>query len=270
MRTKIWMALVLGLLVCAGPLAADGVVHRGIDLFTTIAGSSFYDFSPNPIPAGFFCEGSPAFDGRIDFQGVPLVTAVPGQLRGADTVVERLDDAVFDDRGAARTRVRVRALSMVGTQPLQTPCGAFQVHVALAGPQRVTTMEVVRSAEGGGTFRAPLDIRARIEFVPMNGPRSLPPLAVTGSFTLPSSDIAWSYVGGPGFKQVGPVVVDTDGDQVPDTRLRGTSNFAAGWAPGGETGQAGSCTVCEPEVCHSNEGHLHCTGYTACWPNHCP
>jgi len=32
----------------------------------------------------------------VTFKGLPLTTGAPGQLWGSDTVIERLDDAVFD------------------------------------------------------------------------------------------------------------------------------------------------------------------------------
>ena len=91
----------LSLLLGLSPLGADPVIQRGIDVFTTAGdGRTFYDFSHNPIPAGFFCKGSKAFTGRVAFKGLPLTTEAPGQLWGADTVIERLDDAVFDDKGS--------------------------------------------------------------------------------------------------------------------------------------------------------------------------
>lgn len=264
-RTSILLALAV---LAVAPLAAGAVIEPGIDLFTTPPGGSFYDFSRNPIPAGFFCEGSPAFDGRIELRGVPLVSEVPGQLRGADTVVERLDSAAFDGRGEAETRVRVRALSLVGTEPVRTPCGSFQVHVTLAGKQRVTLMRILRTEENGGTFRAPIEVEGRMTFVPLDR-RGARPLVMTGGFSFPAVDVPWSF-SAPEVKQVGPVVVDTDGDQIAETRLPGTSSFAPGWSPGGQEDH-GACRLCEPEVCHEDPSKQHCTGpIYACSPANCP
>lgn len=98
--------LVSSLLLGLSPLSANPVIQRGIDVFTTWGdGRTFYDFSYNPIPASFFCKGSKAFTGRVAFKGLPLATGEPGQLWGADTVIERLDDAVFNDKGVAVTRL---------------------------------------------------------------------------------------------------------------------------------------------------------------------
>lgn len=65
--------LVLSLLFSLSPLAADPMIQRGIDAFTTLAdGRTYYDFAVNPIPAGFFCKGSRPFTGRVAFKGLPL------------------------------------------------------------------------------------------------------------------------------------------------------------------------------------------------------
>lgn len=277
MRHKWILALVIAALSfsLSPPAAADTlVIKRGIDVFTTTAnGKTFYDFAKEPIPAGFFCEDSAAFTGRVTFRGLPIETETPGQLRGADTVVERLDDAVFDRNGVAVTRVRFRALSMVSIAPIRTACGAFHAYVTLAGKQRVTTMRIYRTHDRGGSFEAPLDVAVRLTFVPVKG-RSSRKLELAGSFTFPAKAIPWSLEGGPGMKRIGSAVIDTNGDLAPDTRLSGTSNFAAGWSSEDIrriVGGYGSCTLCEPESCHDYQGKQHCSGPVyACYPYHCP
>jgi len=156
-RTRITLAaLVCLLLPGLSPLAAESTIQRGIDIFTTADdGKTSYDFARNPIPAGFFCAASKAFTGRVTFKGLPLATGTPGQLSGADTVIERLDDAVFDAKGAATTRLQFRALSLVSTAPIRTACGAFHVYVSLAGQQRVTTMDIYRTQEGAAPSPRP-------------------------------------------------------------------------------------------------------------------
>src|SRR5262245_34299421 len=169
MRNRtILMVLVSSLLLGLSPLSADSVIRRGADVFTTVGdGRTFYDFSHNPIPAGFFCERSKVFTSRVEFKGLPLATEVPGALRGADTVIERLDNAAFDAQGVAVTRLRFRALSLVSTAPVKTACGAYHVYVSLAGKQRVTMMRIVRTQEGGGHFIAPLAVDVRMTFIPV-------------------------------------------------------------------------------------------------------
>jgi hypothetical protein len=271
----VFVALAVVLLVGRSPLAADPVIKRGIDAFTTTAnGKTFFDFAHNPIPAGFFCNDSAAFTGRVAFKGLPIETAVPGQLRGGDTVVERLDDAVFNAQGTAMTRVRFRALSLVSIAPLRTACGNFHVYVSLAGEQRVTTMSIHRTQEGGGSFVAPLAVNARLTFIPVKPAkgRSSQKLEIMQKVTFPAAPIPWSLKGGPGTRQIGSAAVDTNGDLAPDTLLRGTANFWPGWSPDGiKTKVGASCTLCEEESCHDTSGEHHCTGPVyACYPYNCP
>src|SRR4051812_18652979 len=117
------LALAVLLLAGVSYSSTEPVIQRGIDTFTTTTdGTTFFDFAQSPIPAGFFCKGSPAFTGRVTFRGLPLETGVPGQLRNADTVIERLDDAAFDKNGVATTRIQFKALSMVSIKPIKTGC----------------------------------------------------------------------------------------------------------------------------------------------------
>jgi hypothetical protein len=271
------MLVVVLLFVSLAPLAAaPAMVGRGIDVFTTVKeGGSHYDFSAAPIPAGFFCKTSRPFTGRVALTGLPLETAIPGQLRGGDTVVERLDDAVFDANGTAVTRVQLRALSLVSVSPIKTSCGSYHVYITLAGQQRPTIMKIHRTEESGGTFEAPVAADARMTFVPVKG-RNARKLELVGSFTFAPKSTPWSFEGtGPRTKKIGAVKVDTNGDLIPDTVFSGTSNFAAGWAPGAGmtkivTGGT-NCTLCEPPICHDDPSKAHCTGgIYACNGSYCP
>jgi hypothetical protein len=203
------------------PLAAAPVIERGIDVFTTIpAGGSFHDFSGSPIPAGFFCKGSRPFTGRVALTGLPLETRIPGQLRGADTVVERLDDAVFDASGTAVSRVQFRALSLVSVAPIKTGCGAYHVYITLAGKQRSTIMRIQRTHPNGGTFEVPIAADARVTFVPVKG-RNARKLELRTSFTFAPRSAPWSFEGGGAVtKRIRAVEVDTNGDLSPDTAGR--------------------------------------------------
>src|SRR6185436_14006717 len=227
-------ALAVVLLVGVSPLAADVVIQRGIDTFTTVGnGTTFYDFAANPIPAGFFCKSSAPFTGRVAFRGLPLETGAPGQLHGADTVIERLDDAVFSAKDTAVTRIQFRALSLVSIAPIKTSCGAFHVYVSLGGPQRMTMMSIHRTQEGGGTFIAPLAVNTRMTFISVKSvkPQSTRKLELTGSFTFPAQPLPWRFKNAASTKSISSVTVDTNGDLSPDTRLPGTSNFSPGLPP---------------------------------------
>ncbi len=274
MRSRgVLLALAVLLLAGVSYASADPVIQRGIDTFTTTSsGTTFYDFAQSPIPAGFFCKGSPAFTGRVTFRGLPLETGVPGQLRNADTVIERLDDAAFDRNGVAVTRIQFKALSMVSINPIRTGCGAFHVYVKLDGPQRVTTMKIYRTEQDGGHFVAPLAVNVRLTFIPVKKGRNTRNLELTNSFTFPAEPLPWSLTAGARTKRISSAVVDTNGDLTPDTSLAGTSNFWPGWTPGGIFETKG-CTVCEPGGCHTDPstGKEHCTGgVRACYPYNCP
>jgi hypothetical protein len=258
-------------LLALSPLAADPLIERGIDVFTTPAdGKTGYDFAKSPIPAGFFCKGSKPFTGRIAFKGLPLTTGEPGQLRTADTIVERLDDAAFDAKGNAVTRLQFRALSLVSIAPVKTSCGAFHAYVTLADKQRVTTMRIQRTQESGGTFVAPLAADVRLTFIPVNPPRNARSknarrLELEGSFTFPPTPLPWSLTQGETTKKVDSLVVDTNGDLIPDTRVPGRSSFRAGVSPDrgglnkGSFGD-GDFNCCVEYVCHyDGTSHEHCT-----------
>jgi hypothetical protein len=273
MRNKgLLAALAVLLVVGIPPLAADTVIQRGIDVFTTTSdGSTYYDFAKNPIPAGFFCKNSEAFTGRVAFKGLPLATGAPGQLGNADTVVERLDDAAFNARGTAVTRIQFRALSLVSIAPIKTACGAFHVYVSLADKQRVTMMSIFRTQKDGGTFVAPLAVNMRLSFIPVKPPRNKGSrkLELTGSVTFPARSLPWSMTGGPSTKQISSAVIDTNGDLTPDTRLFGTSNFWPGRRPRASTApiETGECQMCP--VCHYNAEDFHCVDVETCPPYYC-
>ena len=253
----------VGLLFGMCPLAiADPVIKPGIDVFTTVGrGFTYYNFTKNPVPAGFFCDSSSTFTGRVALQGLPVETETPGQLRTTDTIIERLDEAVFDAQGVAETRIRFRALSMVSIAPIKTSCGAFHVYVTLDGRQPVTKMRIYRSQPDGGSFRAPLAAKVRLTFVPVRGtnPRKL---ELKGSVTFPGKPIPWTFPDGKVLTSLGSAVVDTNGDLRPDTRLPSTSNFMAGYLPEGlRPTKAGAACIC---TCHADAGEEHCTAGWQC------
>lgn len=270
-QRKVLTALAFSFLVALSPLAADPIVQRGIDAFVTPDdGKTFYDFAHNPIPADFFCDNSKAFTDRVVLKGLPLTTAIPGQLRGADTIVERLDNSAFNAKGVAVTRVQFRALSMVSVAPIKTSCGAFHLYVTLDGPQRVTTMSIHRTQESGGSFVAPLAINARLTFIPVKSVKTKNPrkLELKASFFFPGNSLPWSFNTAEA-KSTGSVTVDTNGDLSPDTRLPGTSNFSAGVLPDliKAGGGIGACSC--PQPCHMQSGCEHCYWPSNCYPVPC-
>src|SRR6185295_4197845 len=142
--------------------------------------------------------------------------------------------------------------------------GAFHVYVSLGGKQRVTTMNILRTQEGGGNFVAPLAVDVRMIFIPMKPARhktAARNLELMGSFTFPAKSMPWSLRKSTMAKGGGPVVVDTNGDLVPDTWLPGTSNFAPGQSPDRlptNKLRDGECPQCATMVCHESNGCQHC------------
>jgi len=203
----------------------------------------------------------------VTLKGLPLTTQLPGQLWGADTVVERLDDVDFDDKGVGVTRLQFRALSLVSIAPIKTACGSFHVYISLSGEQRVAAMHILRTQEDGGDFVVPVAVDVRLKFIPVKPARNRAArkLELMGSFTFPARPIPWSLAGGPVAKGIAPAVVDTDGDLTPDTLLPGTSNFSPGQSPGNPTMKATTyCPCCPEEVCHYDAGKgTHCTVCTS-------
>jgi hypothetical protein len=165
--------VVLALLVTAVPVfAADPIdrvfdrVPAGFDSWQTLgSGATTYSFAHDPLPAGFFCAGSKAFTGVIKFEGVPLRTSPKGILGTADTLIERLDDAVFDEKGVGMTRIRVRALQLVSDK-INTFCGEWTAVAQLSsGEQPTSPMRMTRVNQYGGEFDADLWLNVDITFV---------------------------------------------------------------------------------------------------------
>jgi hypothetical protein len=246
---------VLALALAIPAFAGDAVITNGIDLWKTpAAGGTFYDFAKEPLPAGFFCATSAPFTGKIVFKGTPIKTKPANVLRDADTIIQRLDDAVFTKnltainsfpmRGndgnvrqvgasffsgqeVATTRVQVKAISFVSVRPVQTACGSFQVKASLAGEQPITEMVIVREHENGGSFYAPLSLNVKLTFTPMAGGS---PLEVVKVVQFPAKSFSsWTDAPGRRVSYNSFVNVDSNSDGVMDLMLPGTSNFAAGF-----------------------------------------
>jgi len=222
-------AVLMLVLISGSPLFAGEVVHKGVDLWMTVAGFAQTSFADQPIPAGFFCEGSQAFTGKVKFKGAPLAVEPAGSLGSIDTVVRRLDDAKFNAKGEATTRIQLMALSLVSVQPIETSCGKFNVAVNLDGQQPKTLMHIFQSDAFGGTYTAPLALNVKAVFTPVNGDAAGRREIARRIDLGPGSNSVWAYINLPRYKQ--GVRVDTNGDGRPDTVLPASSNFLAGVAP---------------------------------------
>ncbi len=156
--------VVMAALPAAGQKPIDRV-PAGVDYWQTLSsGATAYNFEKQPLPAGFLCAGSDPFRGVVYFEGVPLRTEPAGILGTTDTVVERLDDAVFDRHGIAKARLRARAMNIQSTSPIKTACGDFKVTATLTEDQPVTSITFQRQNKFGGVFEADLRLKIRIDF----------------------------------------------------------------------------------------------------------
>ncbi len=259
--------VVLTLFFAIPAIAADRVIFNGSDLWRTVGdGSTYADFSKTPIPAGFFCYKSEPFTGRIGFKGVPVATNIPGALGLTDTIVQRLDDATFNKKGVAFTRIQVRALSFESIVPVKTACGLFKARVTLDGEQPITRMKIVRENDAGGhaggRFFAPIHVNVKISFTPA-GRHAAETLDLPKSLRFPAlPNQRWLSQSNPeGVKYNGFLLVDTDGDHAPDTYIPGTSNFGVGQAVNSKP----YCPLrIDPETgevvggCHYSSGCQHC------------
>lgn len=264
MRMRSLGIIFLVSLFATSAFAAERVIQNGIDVWVTKGdGSTFIDFATDPIPAGFFCPGSAPFTGRVEFEGEPIVTGTPGALGATDTIVQRLDDATFNKRGVAVTRLQIRALSLRSVTPVKTACGAFTATMSLDGVQPITRMRIIRENKDGGRFSAPLWINAKVSFTPIGRvSREVLEFPVEVRFRA-NPNFPWrSKPDVP--TPAGFVKVDTDGDRVADTYLPGTSNFIAGqssrYAVPGRPGAAFGKIGGGQWICHyGGTDKQHCT-----------
>jgi hypothetical protein len=136
-------------------------------------------------------------------------------------------------------------------------------------------MKIVRDNETSGRFEAPLKVQYRVSFFPTNGAPAKR-LELVRSFTLaPATNATWGAVEKRGAAaRHTNVLVDTDGDQIPDTYLAKTSgNFQAGWTPAWERQRQSrvmqknvseyeqpiyECSYSPDPECHPEAQGIHC------------
>ena len=244
----LWVFPVMGQVppIDPGPVVQD--IEAGIDIFRTPAGSgenvTTQDFSDTPIQAGFFdfdSRQSDAYGGTIRFKGTPLKTSPARKLGNTDTVVERMEDAVFSGAQPVTIPIIIRALSLKSTTPITVTYDSgqsseeWEVTAGLSSvPQTEGTMTIVPETDTGGTFSSALLVQPKMRFTLKSDPSVFKDLdfGVEGlePIEFAATDAPWAYsTGRGGVEYENDIMVDTDGDGIPDTWVPGTSNFAAGW-----------------------------------------
>jgi len=177
LRSVLSGILLLGL-AALPVLAQPPVIPAGADPWVTPAnGQTVFTFPDGDVEA--LCGAPPqaAWNHQVALTGIPTAGA------DYDTVVKRLDDAVFNASGVAVTRVQVAALAFRSLSTSNTPCGPIDWTVKLSGPQGITKMVIRRTSPRGGIFNA--DLSVSVEFVGTDANSGASIGSLFYSFTLP-------------------------------------------------------------------------------------
>ncbi len=267
-------------------LGGENVIYSGIDLWVTPAdGRTHSDFAEQPLPADFFCEGSAPFSGKITFKGGGLNTVPANAIGGADTIIERLDDAVFNSEGLATTRIRFLALSLTSIEPISTECGQFQADIRLQGEQPLTSMHIQRRDAHSGTYSSTLSVNAKLTFTPLGAENAQPRSISQQVRFAPAQAAPWARTPGQATRPAANYArVDVDGDGQAETVIPSPGDFHPGLVlhngvptkPGSiaqgallsSTALAAPACHCQPQLSFAEESttinrvskchHLHC------------
>ena len=230
-------------------------VQAGSDLFVTLNdGLSTYQFKD--VPADTFGTGSDFIaELVVPFRGVPLGN--PGS-NGADTIVERLQDAVLHGCPSTDTvDVQIKALSLQSTgAPFSitfnsgTASSTYRAQACLSSVQAqpLGSMTITRDRLKGGTFSSTLPVTLRVIFTRVGGTMGDPEVTLDPAGTImldvgtdPGTAGNWSYTNTSSNGQCFNVVTSPGGmvdhdcnDMTPDEAFAPSSNFYPGieWVTG--------------------------------------
>jgi hypothetical protein len=254
------LASVAGCKGCGGPEP----ITPGVDAFQTSTDPTHatgVDFGANPIPADFFCPGSPAFNGTVALRGAVLETIPAGVTGNADTLVERVQTGAFTGE-ETRIQVKVRSLRLTSVAPITIPCPPplspdWRLDVCECGVQPTT--EIVAKVDqdcGCGHFDGELKFNTCLRFTNLGTNTVLGP--ITQEVGLRISNMPWCPRPMPGALQIAGefTVRDCDGAEA---RLRGTSNFFPGVSCAEETKDCWT-EFANLTQCHEGPSptHQHC------------
>jgi hypothetical protein len=179
-------AFVLFLVTLMALPAVAQTIPPGKDFWVT-PNNSQTDFT---FPAGdveSLC-GAPA---STTWNHKVLLKGIPATGSDYDTVVARLDKAVFDTTLQASTRIQVVELRFASAASQSTPCGTLDWTVGLAGQQAVTMMKLRRTSPTGGVFSA--DIAVSVQFQATRGGVYLGSLFYNIVLPDPQNGTPWSF-----------------------------------------------------------------------------
>ena len=173
-------------------------IAPGFDLFTTDPGTTSIDFAVSPLPADFFCPGSPPFVGIVDLEGIPLGT------ENVDTIVERKAgiNPLPVPAGSDTIAIELVALNLKSVSPivvtgcavdpqdwdLEVVAGSF-----LAVPQPLGTMTINHEFTEGGTFVADFQVQPEFIFLKVGEPTTF--IQLQGPPDNLHSESSWAHTG---------------------------------------------------------------------------
>lgn len=150
--------LTISLAILVGVPAAAQVIPKGTDYWRTPLNGTKFKFPDKDVEALCKKAPDPNWNHEVTLRGIPA------QGSDWDSAVARLEDAKFDRKGNASTRVQFRSLSLISTAPSDTPCGRLIWTARLAkGPQPTTPMTITKKSAQGGVFQADLALRVEMQ-----------------------------------------------------------------------------------------------------------
>jgi hypothetical protein len=181
------LAGILLMTLASLPALAQKVIPAGKDVWVTPAnGQTVFTFPDGDVEALCGAAASSSWDHKITLQGVPIAGG------DWDTMVLRLDDAVFNSSGVAQTRAQVSYLDFRSSGTTATPCGTLYFKVGLAGSQATTTMTIVRTTAGGGLFHADIAVSVEIKAYEIHHGDYVGSLFYSFILPNPSAGTPWS------------------------------------------------------------------------------
>jgi hypothetical protein len=226
----------------AAPPVVTGFIEPGIDLYTTpCGGATFWDFGGNPLPPGFFGDGSDSFGERVALGGRPLDPdpTSTSPLTMIDTIIRRTEVAMLPNRfDSATVRIELVALSLASCRPFTVTFdgGArrelWNVSVCLSVGVGYMTISNTCDFNDGGTFSWGMQVAPRVVvFTRSDGAVINWGLGQVPAIMFNTLSGRWRPSPAPGLITVGPgLTVDQDCDpSTPPIALEGTSgNFFPG------------------------------------------
>ena len=170
--------------------AAAQVIPAGNDFWVTPAnGQTVFTFPDGDVES--LCGLAPVsgWDHKISLRGVPAAGS------DFDTVVRRIDNAVFDATGNASTRIVLQHLAFASVNVHATPCGEINWQVGNFGRQAVTMMKLRRLTQQGGIFSADIAVSVEFKAIDIKG-NYLGSLFYNFVLPDPQNGTPWSF--GPG------------------------------------------------------------------------